>query len=170
MKKLLLVILFLLSSLSALAVRYVVDTKDGYANLREEASSKSKVLKKLKNKDEVKLWGNKGEWLYVIYELEDGSDIIFAFIHKSQVKLHPETYEISTKEGYANVRNEATKNSSIIRKLKNGEVVTRFKEYQKGNWYYIEFVSDGVPFNYGYIHKCQLKNMRSQSIVIILQK
>ena len=46
MKKLLLVILFLLSSLTALAVRYVVDTKDGYANLREEASSKSKVLKK----------------------------------------------------------------------------------------------------------------------------
>ena len=35
MKKLLLVILFLVSSLSALAVRYVVDTKDGYANLRE---------------------------------------------------------------------------------------------------------------------------------------
>ena len=49
MKKLLLVILFLLSSLTIFAVRYVVDTKDGYANLREEPNSKSKVIKKLKN-------------------------------------------------------------------------------------------------------------------------
>ena len=59
MKKLLLALVFLLSSITALAVRYVVDTKDGYANLREEASSKSKILKKLKNKDEVKFWGEK---------------------------------------------------------------------------------------------------------------
>ena len=156
MKKLLLVMLFLLSSLTALAVRYVVDTKDGYANLREEASSKSKVLKKLKNKDEVKFWGEKGDWLYVIYEFEDGSDIIMAFIHKSQVKLHPETYEISAKEGYANVRNEATVNSDLIAELKNGTLVTKFKE--KGEWYYIEFErEDGTPFDYGYIHKSQLK-------------
>ena len=69
MKKLLLVLVFLLSSITALAVRFVVDTKDGYANLREEASSKSKILKKLKNKDEVKFWGEKGDWLYVIYVL-----------------------------------------------------------------------------------------------------
>ena len=38
MKKLLLVMLFLLSSLIALAVRYVVDAKDGYANVRNEAA------------------------------------------------------------------------------------------------------------------------------------
>ena len=156
MKKLLLALVFLLSSITALAVRYVVDTKDGYANLREEASSKSKILKKLKNKDEVKFWGEKGDWLYVIYEFEDGSDTIMAFIHKSQVKLHPETYEISTKDGYANVRNEATVNSDLIAELKNGTLVTKFKE--KGEWYYIEFErEDGTPFDYGYIHKSQLK-------------
>ena len=158
MKKLLLALVFLLSSITALAVRYVVDTKDGYANLREEASSKSKILKKLKNKDEVKFWGEKGDWLYVIYEFEDGSDTIMAFIHKSQVKLHPETYEISTKDGYANVRNEATVNSDLIAELKNGTLVTKFKE--KGEWYYIEFErEDGTPFDYGYIHKSQLKKM-----------
>ena len=43
MKKLLLALVFLLSSITALAIRFVVDTKDGYANLREEASSKSKI-------------------------------------------------------------------------------------------------------------------------------
>ncbi|WVU49128.1 hypothetical protein V3R02_07590 [Fusobacterium nucleatum] len=65
MRKLLLVILFLISSLSALAVRYVVDTKDGYANLREEANSKSKVIKKLKNNHEM-VFGMKKENGFVL--------------------------------------------------------------------------------------------------------
>ena len=38
MKKLLLVLVFLLSSIRALAVIFVVDTKDGYANVRNEAT------------------------------------------------------------------------------------------------------------------------------------
>lgn len=157
MKKLLLVTLFLLSSLSALAVRYVVDTKDGYANLRERADSKSKVIKKLKNNHEIVFWHEKGEWFCVGAEPDDNySDMIDGYIHRSQVKLHPETYTVSSKDGYTNVRNEATVNSDSIAELKNGTFVTKFKE--KGEWYYIEFErEDGTPFDYGYIHKSQLK-------------
>ena len=157
MKKLLLVMLFLLSSLSALAVRYVVDTKDGYANLREEADSKSKVIKKLKNNHEMVFWHEKGEWFCLGAEPDDNySDMIDGYIHRSQVKLHPETYTVSSKDGYTNVRNEATVNSDSIAELKNGTFVTKFKE--KGEWYYIEFErEDGTPFDYGYIHKSQLK-------------
>ena len=111
MKKLLLVILFLLSSLTTFAVRYVVDTKDGYANLREEPNSKSKVIKKLKNNHEMVFWHEKGEWFYVGAEPNDKySDMTDGYIHRSQVKLHPETYTVSSKDGYANVRNEATVN------------------------------------------------------------
>ena len=157
MKKLLLVTLFLLSSLSALAVRYVVDTKDGYANLRERADSKSKVIKKLKNNHEMVFWHEKGEWFCVGAEPDDNySDMIDGYIHRSQVKLHPETYTVSSKDGYTNVRNEATVNSDSIAELKNGTFVTKFKE--KGEWYYIEFErEDGTPFDYGYVHKSQLK-------------
>jgi len=157
MKKLLLVTLFLLSSLSALAVRYVVDTKDGYANLRERADSKSKVIKKLKNNHEMVFWHEKGEWFCVGAEPDDNySDMIDGYIHRSQIKLHPETYTVSSKDGYTNVRNEATVNSDSIAELKNGTFVTKFKE--KGEWYYIEFErEDGTPFDYGYIHKSQLK-------------
>ena len=157
MKKLLLVTLFLLSSLSALAVRYVLDTKDGYANLRERADSKSKVIKKLKNNHEMVFWHEKGEWFCVGAEPDDNySDMIDGYIHRSQIKLHPETYTVSSKDGYTNVRNEATVNSDSIAELKNGTFVTKFKE--KGEWYYIEFErEDGTPFDYGYIHKSQLK-------------
>ena len=48
MKKLSLVMLFLLSSLTSFAVRYVVDTKDGYANVRNEAAVDSHPIAKLK--------------------------------------------------------------------------------------------------------------------------
>ena len=157
MKKLLLVMLFVLSSLSALAVRYVVDTKDGYANLREEADSKSKVIKKLKNNHEMVFWHEKGEWFCVGAEPDDNySDMTDGYIHRSQIKLHPKTYIISSEDGYANVRNEAVANSHSIAELKNGTLVTKFKE--KGEWWGIEFDSeDGTPFDYGYVHKSQLK-------------
>ena len=165
MKKLLLVTLFLLSSLSALAIRYVVDTKDGYANLRERADSKSKVIKKLKNNHEMVFWHEKGEWFCVGAEPDDNySDMIDGYIHRSQVKLHPETYTVSSKDGYTNVRNEATVNSDSIAELKNGTFVTKFKE--KGEWYYIEFErEDGTPFDYGYIHKSQLKKYVEKSSI-----
>ena len=90
MKKSLLVILFLLSSLSALAVRYVVDTKDGYANLREEANSKSKVIKKLKNNHEMVFWHEKGEWWGIEFDSEDGTPFDYGYVHKSQLKKYVE--------------------------------------------------------------------------------
>ena len=60
-------------------------------------------------------------------------------------------FVVDTKDGYANVRNEATKNSDVIGELKNGRVVTSIKEHQKGDWYYIEYEAEGTPFDYGYI-------------------
>ena len=91
MKKLLLVILFLLSSLTTFAVRYVVDTKDGYANLREKANSKYKVIKKLKNNHEMVFWYKKGEWFYVEFDSEDGTPFDYGYIHKSQLKKYVKT-------------------------------------------------------------------------------
>ena len=156
MKKILVFFMFLLS-LTSLAVKFAVVSKDGYANLREEPNSKSKVIKKLKNNHEMVFWHEKGEWFYVGAEPNDKySDMTDGYIHRSQVKLHPETYTVSSKDGYANVRNEATVNSDLIAELKNGTLVTKFKE--KGEWWGIEFDSeDGTPFDYGYIHKSQLK-------------
>ena len=60
-------------------------------------------------------------------------------------------FVVDTKDGYANIRNEATKNSDVIGELKNERVVTSIKEHQKGDWYYIEYEAEGTPFDYGYI-------------------
>ena len=48
MKKILVFLMFLLS-LTTMAERFVVISKDKYANLREEASTNSKVLAKVDN-------------------------------------------------------------------------------------------------------------------------
>ena len=95
MKKLLLVMLFLLSSLTALAVRYVVDTKDGYANLREKPTVKSTILKKIDNSYTIlDLHLDEDDWHGVYVEKNSKKDGLFSqegYIHKSQLKKYVKT-------------------------------------------------------------------------------
>ena len=90
MKKLSLVILFLLSSLTSFAVRYVVDTKDGYANVRNEAAVDSHPIAKLKNGTLVTKFRENGEWCYIEFDSEDGTPFDYGYIHKSQFKKYKE--------------------------------------------------------------------------------
>lgn len=84
MRKLLLVILFLILFLLVLVVRYVVDIKDGYVNFREEVNLKFKVIKKLKNNYEMVFWYEKGEWFCVGVEFDDKYlDMIDGYIYRS---------------------------------------------------------------------------------------
>ena len=73
------------------------------------------------------------------------------YIHKSQLELHPETYVVFSKDGYANLRRGTTINSEILDVLDNGEYVTKLDEV--GEWYRVEYAA----FDGGYIHKSQLK-------------
>ena len=91
MKKLLLVMLFLLSSLTLFAVRYVVDAKDGYANVRNEAAVNSDSIAELKNGTLITKFKEKGEWCYIEFEREDGTLFDYGYIHKSQLKKYVET-------------------------------------------------------------------------------
>ena len=83
--------LFLLSSLTALAARYVVDTKDGYANVRNEAAVNSDSIAELKNETLVTKFKEKGEWCYIEFEREDGTPFDYGYIHKSQLKKYVKT-------------------------------------------------------------------------------
>ena len=151
MKKLLLVVLFLLSSLTALAVRYVVDTKDGYANLRREAAIDSEIIVELDNSVQVSSFFKRGDWYYVEVLGMRPPEYVRGFIHESQLEFSSETYVISSKDGYANIRYKPMVDSELVDVLSNGEYVTKLNEV--GDWYYIEFTA----YNYGYIHKSQLK-------------
>ena len=91
MKKLLLVMLFLLSSLTLFAVRYVVDAKDGYANVRNEAAVNSDSIAELKNGTLVTKFEEKGEWWGIEFDSEDGTPFDYGYIHKSQLKKYVKT-------------------------------------------------------------------------------
>ena len=151
MKKILLFLMFLILSLTSLAERFVVSSKDGYANLRKEATTNSKVIMEVDNSTQITLLFKNGDWYYV--EIFKNNPLLYAegYIHKSQLELHPETYVISSKDGYANIRYRPMVDSELVDVLSNGEYVTKLNEV--GDWYYIEFTA----YNYGYIHKSQLK-------------
>ena len=72
-------------------------------------------------------------------------------------------YEISSKDGYANIREKPTTDSKIVLKLNNEVVIKYVTKY--GDWYYVYFAdypSDlekewKVKEYRGFIHKSQLK-------------
>ena len=73
--------------------RYEVNSKDGYANMREKPSTNSKVVTKLGNKETVKYIMRDGNWYYVYkadYPSGDDEDSkvreFRGFVHKSQLK------------------------------------------------------------------------------------
>ena len=166
MKKILVFFMFLLS-LTSLAQRFVVVSKDGYANLREEASTKSKILAKVDNS-------------YIIYNIDvfydpeeentdwycvgvDKNDFFeTGCIHKSQLAMHPETYVTSSKEGYVNVRAKPSTSSKVLFVLDiDKSYVTRHPKKTVGDWYYVDYYNGGETALYqGYIHKSQLKKVK----------
>ena len=72
------------------------------ANLREKPSSSSKILAGLDMFEEGELIRKEGNWYYIKYRTESGK-ILYGYIHKSQGYLM-ETYVVSSKDGYANIR------------------------------------------------------------------
>ena len=72
-------------------------------------------------------------------------------------------YEVSSKDGYSNLRENPTKDSKIVLKLTNGTVVKYITK--SGDWYYIHYANYPsedekewrVKEYRGFIHKSQLK-------------
>ena len=72
-------------------------------------------------------------------------------------------YEVSSKDGYANLREKPTKESKIVSKMDNGTVVKYITKF--GDWYYVfdvEYPDESnklskVKEYRGFIHKSQLK-------------
>ena len=72
-------------------------------------------------------------------------------------------YEVTSKDGYANLREKPTKESKIVSKMDNGTVVKYITKY--GDWYYVfdvEYPDESNKLSKtkeyrGFIHKSQLK-------------
>ena len=145
MKKILVFLMFLLS-LTTMAERFVVISKDKYANLREKASTNSKVLAKVDNSYLIyntNTYNENKDWYSVQIE-RDGNYYQVGYIHKSQLGIHPETYVTSSK---------------VLVQLDNNDYVTRHPKKTVGDWYYVDY-DDYESLAQGYIHKSQLKKYK----------
>lgn len=169
MKKVIFVVIFLFSSFLLNAhpfKEYVLNTKDSYVNLREKPSTKAKILQRLnvegdeeEEEDNFSLYLKKevGDWYYfeVSYGLMDASR--YGYIHKSQVKLHPNSYIVNSKKGYVYLNNEAKEGTEGVVRLENGSYVTKQGDEENG-WYMVQhddFNEGDAPW--GYIKKKDLK-------------
>ena len=154
MKKLILVVMFLiLCNLGFSKTSFEVSFNDGTSvNLREKASSNSKILAKLEIFDGGEVIKKEGDWYYIKYRTES-EKILYGYIHESQGFL-VETYVVSSKDGYANIRWEPSSNGKIAGTEKNGTILEVYDE--KGEWLHISY-GDSPHFSVAYVHKSQVK-------------
>lgn len=154
MKKLILVVMFLiLCNLGFSKTSFEVSFNDGTSvNLREKASSNSKILAKLEIFDGGEVIKKEGDWYYIKYRTES-EKILYGYIHESQGFL-VETYVVSSKDRYANIRWEPSSNGKIAGTEKNGTILEVYDE--KGEWLHITY-GDSPHFPVAYVHKSQVK-------------
>lgn len=154
MKKLILVVMFLiLCNLGFSKTSFEVSFNDGTSvNLREKASSNSKILAKLEIFVGGEVIKKEGDWYYIKYRTES-EKILYGYIHESQGFL-VETYVVSSKDGYANIRWEPSSNGKIAGTEKNGTILEVYDE--KGEWLHITY-GDSPHFPVAYVHKSQVK-------------
>ena len=152
-----------------MAERFVIISKDGYSNLRKEASTNSKVLAKVDNSYLIynaNPYNENKDWYFVQIK-RDGNYSEVGYIHKSQLGIHPETYVTSSKDDYVNLRSKPSASSKVLAQLEIGDYVTRYPEKTVGDWYYVDYddkmyyvdqhggFQETVLYS-GYIHKSQL--------------
>lgn len=124
-------------------------------NLREKASSNSRVLAELDIFDGGEVIRKEGNWYYIKYRTESNK-IIYGYIHNSQGYL-VETYVVSSKDGYANIRWEPSSKGKIAGKEKNGTELYVYEE--KGEWLYITY-GDSPHIPVAYVHKSQVRKVK----------
>ena len=144
---------FVLCSLGFSKTYFEVDLNDSsLANLREKASSSSKILAELDIFDGGEVIRKEGNWYYIKYRRESG-EILYGYIHKNQGYLI-ETYVVSSKDGYANIRWAPSSNGQIAGTEKNGTTLYAYDE--KGEWLHITY-GDSPHIPVAYVHKSQVK-------------
>lgn len=81
-------------------------------------------------------------------------------------------YIVKDNDGFVNVRASENINSKITSKLKNGEIVYSYEDFDenKGNWINVDFHFTKNDFENGYIYKDRLININNYEKIPIITK
>lgn len=126
MKKVLSLILLLISFQLYFSQFYIVNDKDGFVNVREKDNPNSKIIARLNNGEIVHsyedFFENKGNWLSVDFNFTK-NDFKTGFIYKDRL-INIYQYEKITMQ---------TKSNEVVLKNKNIEIKITEKKFQKKN-------------------------------------
>lgn len=120
-------------------------------NVREDATSKSKLLGTAKKGKTFKALAIEGNWVKIQYKSDTEG-----YVFKKYVKLYTPEEPIEGKTGtikcntHVNIRAKATKNSKLLGTATNGETFT--VKGKSGNWIKIDFNGE-----IGYVYKKYIK-------------
>ncbi len=120
-------------------------------NVREQATSKSKLLGTAKKGKTFKALAIEGNWVKIQYKSDTEG-----YVFKKYVKLYTPEEPIERKTGtikcntHVNIRAKATKNSKLLGTATNGETFT--VKGKSGNWIKIDFNGET-----GYVYKKYIK-------------
>lgn len=138
---------------------YVI-SKDGYANIRENASTNSPIKNRIKNGEEIEVISKTDNgWFYVKFNNDYG------YVHTTQLQKNkpilkskitelsiPKKLLLNSNTGYSNIRIKPTQTSAIKTRLKTGTIVNVISKTDNG-WFYIKFNNNQT----GYIYENQVK-------------
>lgn len=81
-------------------------------------------------------------------------------------------YIVKDKDGFVNVRESENVNSKVISKLKNGEIVHSYGDFEenKGNWINVDYHFTKNDFNNGFVYKDRLINISNFEKVPMVEK
>ena len=114
-----------------------VHDTDGYANVRKGMSTKSAVVRRVKSGTDVYVSPTGSNWYRV--SLSEGG-VWIGYIYYDRVRLPNDfasLYKVTDKDGYTNVRLQATTKSQIVKRLKKGaefQGLTCFVNGDYSNW------------------------------------
>ncbi|MBQ4223681.1 MAG: hypothetical protein II674_07570 [Prevotella sp.] len=114
-----------------------ITDNDGYSNVRKGMTTKSVIVKKVIKGTEVYVTPTGTNW-YRVSLSPNGAFV--GYIHNSCVGMGDNfatLYKVTDKDGYTNVRQQATTKSAIVKKMRTGEEFEGVAVYVNGefsNW------------------------------------
>lgn len=114
-----------------------VTDSDGYANVRKGMSTKTAVVRKVATDTDLYVTPTGTNW-YRVSLTENGPFI--GYIHYSCMRLRSDfasLYEVTDKDGYTNVRKQATTKSAVVKRMSKGtqfEGLTAFVNGVPNKW------------------------------------
>ena len=139
LKKMFLVsILSLAFSTVSMGASFITSSKDNAINIRESATTDSKVIETIKNGEILESTEKSGDWHKVTYYNSEIKKSFTGYIHNSQLKETIGKLVITSSVGYSNIREKPTTKSTIKTRLKTGQTVYAISKTDD-DWYYIKF-------------------------------